>query len=196
MKPRIEHRSQMFAARLMPLMIFAVVGSGCAYLQNRANDLMDPVQVGITVTDKLAPDAGLFIDFFSLVPTGFSSVDGKVLGIGNRQIGWLEYRDHSWGVVVWGSEKWGTGKFNPKDPHQARPNQANETDWPVFYDGVVRLMRGENPPPLLQFFMCDRILHVGWLGIHARLSPLDVVDFLLGWTTLDLMGDDLVASKK
>ncbi len=164
--------------------------SGCSYLNARGRDALDIVDVGVTVTDKWTPDFGLYFDFFSITPVGFSTVDGKVLGIGNRKIGLLDYEDHSWGVLLWGSEKKGTGAFNPDDPRQARNDIDEASGHPRYNMGVVRMALQNNLPPRLQFIECDRILHLGWIGIHATIRPFDLVDFILGWTTFDLMGDD------
>lgn len=172
------------------LLVISLTITGCAYLRARGNDALDIIDIGITVNDKWSPDFGIYADFFSITPIGFCRIDGKELGIGNRQIGWLDYIDKSWGVLLWGSELKGAGKFNPTDPHQARKDQRNLETRPRFNTGIVRMSMEDNLPPLLCFFECDRGVHLGWIGLHFTLRPVDLIDFVLGWTTLDILGDD------
>ena len=177
--------------KLSPLLLgILVLTNGCSYLRNRGLDALDIVDVGVTFTDKTSPDFAIFADFFSITPVGYSRIDGKVFGIGNRQIGWLDYEDRCWGVLLWGSEKKGSGKFNPKDPHQARVDQQDLKTRPRFNTGILRMSLQDNLPPLLQFLECDRCVHLGWIGVHATIRPFDLLDFILGWTTLDILGDD------
>ncbi|MFH0944447.1 MAG: hypothetical protein V2A76_04545 [Planctomycetota bacterium] len=165
--------------------------SGCSYMEKRGNDALDMVDLGITVNDQLAPEFGFYFDFFDIIPLGYSNFTGKTLGIGNRQIGYLDAAHNSWGVIGWGSELKGYGRFNPKDPRQARPDQANLTERPYFHAGIPRLIIEEDGcPPIRHHVECDRFVHLGWIGIQNTMRPLEILDFLAGWTTLDFMNDD------
>jgi len=175
---------------LVCLVMIVLFVNGCAYLSNRGRDALDIMDIGITFNNDLKPRFGLYIDFFNILPLGYSNVEGKSFGIGNRQIGLLDFQHKSWGVIAWGSEQKGSGEFNPQDPHQARPDQAGESQRPRFNTGIVRMASEDNAPPVLQFLECDRVLHLGWIGIHATMRPFDIIDFILGWTTLDIMKDD------
>jgi len=171
----------------------ALTGCGSAYMQNRANDAKDMIDIGLTFNDQWTPKFGCYFDFFNSIPMGYSNFEGKILGMGNRQFGWLDYRHESWGVFVWGSEHKGTGVFNPKDPHQARPDQRDLTERPRFNTGLVRIhCEPENRPPNQQYVECDRIIHLGWFGFSATMHPGDIIDFFLGWFGLDIMNDDIV----
>jgi len=163
--------------------------NGCAYMHKRGNDAMDILDIGITVNDQLAPRFALYVDFFNVLPIGYSNVDGKTLGMGNRQAGFLDFVHKNWGVLTVGEEQKGTGVFNPNDPHQARPDQSTLTERPRFDVGISGI-DGAEPPPKLQYFECDRALHLGWIGFHATIRPLDIVDFVLGWAAADMMHDD------
>lgn len=174
----------------MTLFVVASIQSGCAYMGDRGHDLLDITDFGITVTDKAQPDFGLYLDFFNITPIGYSAIDGKVLGWGNRQIGWLDYHDHNWGALAWGSEQKGTGEFDPRDPHQTRLDQVDAKEPPRYDAGIARLIAEDNPPPPLQYIQCERGLHLGWIGVHLTFRPFETIDFLLGWTTLDMMRDD------
>jgi hypothetical protein len=176
----------------MPMAVVAVVGSGCSrvYFQNRLNDALDLVEPGITFSEK--PGFMVFTDCYSAIPIGFSYVEGKKIGLGNRQFGVLDYEHKAWGVLALGSYKQGVGKFNPEDPHQARKDQRLAKTWPTYSMGAVGLMIHWNPHPFPAFFECDKSIHIGWVGLSLKYRWLDLADFILGWTTLDFMGDDLV----
>ncbi|MCP4680879.1 MAG: hypothetical protein GY864_00930 [Desulfobacterales bacterium] len=142
-------RSNLFNLLLI-IIIFMLLANGCAYMKNRGRDAMDIVDLGLTFSKK--PQIGLYIDFFGITPIGYSDYDAKYLGWGHRQAGLLETEDHSWGALLWGQEKAGVGEFNPKNPRQARADQPNAEEPPVFNAGIVRLAAEDNPPPLLHFF--------------------------------------------
>lgn len=169
--------------------------NGCSYLHNRFNDFQDMAEMGISVNNKLTPQFGLYFDFFNILPFGYSNVDGKTIGWGNRQGGWVNHIDKNWGVIGWGKEQRGIGKINPSDPHIARPDQKDLKEYPTYNVGPVKMITDKNVPPIAQFFECNRVLHLGWIGVYLYLRPVDILDFIIGWTTLDIMGDDLVKPK-
>jgi hypothetical protein len=37
---------------------------------------------------------------------------------------------------------------------------------------------------------CPKVLHLGWVGVALNCHLPELADFFLGWTTLDIMGDD------
>jgi len=188
-----EHRLVRWLLLLLTLSLFF---SGCTYLKNRGNDAMDIIDIGITFNNEWKPDFGLYFDFFNVLPIGYANVDGKMIGWGNRNAGWLDYNERSWGVIGWGSEKRGCGEFNPLDPHQARPDQRTLAERPDFNVGVVRMASEDNSPPVPQFFECNKMIFLGWIGIYNTCRPGDIIDFILGWTTLDIMGDDIAKAKE
>ncbi|MBM4333873.1 MAG: hypothetical protein FJ117_22105 [Deltaproteobacteria bacterium] len=167
-------------------------GCGSAYMRNRLNDALDIVDLGITVTPRAEPQFAFFFDFYNFLPLGYADVQGKILGLGNRQLGYLDYEIQAWGVLAWGQKKHGTGKFNPADPHQARINQHGLTERQKYDAGFIGSFAGKNPPPELWFVDCGpRIIHLGWIGLMETSRWADLIDFILGWTTLDILRDDL-----
>lgn len=184
----------MFAVRsLTIILMLSLVGSsltGCGYFRSRGNDALDMVDLGITVTTHVKPDFALYIDFFNVTPIGYSSVNGKLLGMCNRQGGWLDYNSKDWGVLPYGQEKHGTEWLNTQDPYQVRPDQKDITERPKYDVGFVGTFTGDNPPPKMQFIECNRMFHLGWIGIVLNLRPAEMLDFILGWTTLDIVSDD------
>ena len=176
-------------ATMLILLAACILLSGCAYIHNRGNDLADIVDVGITVNGG-KPQFGLFLDFFNITPLGWSNLEVTDLGLQQRQFGIEPYQDKSWGLLLWGEELHGAKNFNPRDPRQARPDQTNLTERVAYDSGIVSLATGESPPPTRQFFECNRGIHLGWIGLHLTLRPADLLDFILGLTTLDILDDD------
>lgn len=175
---------------LCSLLAFALLSNGCAYMRARGNDALDIFDIGITVSPHARPDFAAYAGLINEINIGYAHVDGKFYGLHNRQFGAMDYENHSWAALVWGTAKHGAGPFNPNDPHQARPEQRDLTERPEFGVGVVRNIYGDKPLPFPQYFQCDKMLHLGWIGLVFNCRPGDVVDFIVGWTTLDLMHDD------
>jgi len=171
-------------------LVAAYMATGCAYMRNRGHDAMDIIDVGIDLPKSAKPQFGLYLNFFNVVPIGYASVDSKQIGMGNRQAGWLDHEQEFWGAVIWGKGKVGNGQFDPLDPHQVRPDQAGIAERQSYNAGIPRMIAEGNPPPPLQFMDCDKGFYLGYIGFHANCRPFDVIDFILGWTTLDIMGDD------
>jgi hypothetical protein len=175
------------------LLAFGLLLQSCTYMGQRGNDVLDIFDIGFTVTDKAQPDLALYFDFFNMVPIGFAKVDGKLLGLGHRQFGWLDYHARHWGLLAYGSEMQGIGTFNPNDPRQARQDGLPKEAWPTHDAGFVRVFTGDNPPPRMHHIECTRQLHLGWLGFLMNIRPVEMVDFLVGWTTADILMDDDIA---
>ncbi len=143
-------------AFLNPVLLLIVVSAlflnGCAYMEARGRDALDMFEIGITITDKAEPDFSLYFDFFNITPVGYSKVDGKVLGIGNRQIGWLDHSNHRWGLLLAGEDRETSGVFNPRDPHLTRADHRDVDELPTYNSGIGKMVAQGNPPPLVQFF--------------------------------------------
>lgn len=179
---------------ILSLGIAAVALNGCAYLHNRANDASDCIELGLTVSSK--PGIALFTDCYSVLPIGYSHVDGKILGWGNRQAGFMPFEHKCWGVLAVGSYMQGLGELDTRDPHVARRDQIDITEWPRYDLGIVNLVRRKNWRSFPAFFECDKSFHLGWIGIHLKYRVLDLVDFVVGWTTIDFMKDDLITKDR
>lgn len=177
------------------LMIAASLFSGCNYMKNRANDAMDIIDIGVLVNPHLKPQGGLYIDFFTVTPIGYSNVHAKAIGIGGRHAGVMDVTDEKWGRLFTGSKRNGFDEFNPNDPHQARSDQQNEKDFPRFNTGLVLQPDAPNLPPGLGY-SCDNVLMLGWVGLYKNCRPQEIFDFLLGWTTLDISQDDLCGKEE
>jgi len=185
-----SHARILKTSALLSLIAAVMLLQSCTYLKNRGNDALDIVDIGITVTPSVKPDFALYFDFFNMTPIGYSTVDGKLLGIGYRQAGALDYQAHNWGVLAYGSEKQGAGVFNPNDPRQARAGAEPAKPWPAYDAGFVRVFAEDNPPPKFHYMECTRQIHLGWIGFLMDFRPVDLLDFIVGWTTIDFLHDD------
>jgi len=175
---------------VLSILLGSILLQSCAYMKKRGNDALDMFDIGVTITPKAMPDGALYIDFFNMTPLGASHVDGKLLGIGYRQAGFLDYQSENWGVLAYGSEKQGAGAFNPNDPRHARKGETPEKDWTRHDAGFIGVFTGDTPPPKYHYKECSRMVHIGWIGIMLDIRPVDIADFILGWSTLDIQSDD------
>jgi hypothetical protein len=165
---------------------------GCSslYMKNRGNDLADVFDVGITVNGG-KPQFRLDFEPF-LLTAGYSDLHGKLIGLGGRQFGINDFESKGWGAIVTGEGVYGTGPFDPSDPRQyADPgNPTNAPEARPSYDmGLIPLATGGDVL-WTKYAECNKGVHLGWIGIHVPCRPLDLADFVLGLTTLDIMHDD------
>lgn len=176
---------------LSVLLVAAVLSSGCTYMHNRGKDAMQMLDLGITVSPLSKPGFAAYVGVPGSIALGGAYVpDAKIFGIGNNQAGWLDYEHKSYGLAVWGSSKQGAGDFDAKDVYQARDDQRDLTERPRFNTGPVRDIAEGNSVPPPAFIECDKYIHIGYVGILFNCRFFQIVDFLAGWTTLDIMGDD------
>jgi hypothetical protein len=177
--------------------------SGCTYMSKRGHDAADMFEIGVT-TSREAQFAFHPIDYFNSIALGYSNVEGTYYGIGGRTVGRMPFKDKSsWGLLFWGRDNLNIGDFNPDDPHLAWRKEMKEmrekgiplpVERPEYNKGLITLIEHDNSPPPITYVQCRRNIHLGWVGIHASLRPLDIIDFILGWTTLDILGDDGAAA--
>ncbi len=172
---------------------------GCQkYWRDRRNDFGDAMTVGITVSKS--PQFAFYpIDYFNISPLGYSRLDGRFSGLCGGKWQTVELHDHTWGVLLWGSDHLQLGEFDPADTRLFAPSQLAELkaagqeppkERPRYNKGPLRLAAQDNAPPPLTFFSCRRNIHLGWVGFHLAMNADEMLDFLLGFTTLDIKGDD------
>lgn len=180
------------------LALLLVVGlAGCGpYWQDRGNDAKDMFEAGLTVSAK--PGFAIYQDYFNYIPHGFSSVDGCFIGNANRKLGISKLKDHSWGYLTRGRHHLRVGELDPADHHQISPAYVEKlkaegkpmpTENPGWDNGVWGV-KPDGPAPWPSFISCRRNVHLGFIGVHLSMHPGDILDFLLGWTTVDIMKDD------
>jgi hypothetical protein len=174
------------SARLVLLAVIALVlaASGCCnpYMQDRKQDALDIFNVGLLVSDHLAPDFAAYVSFWNLFTLGYAHVDGKLIGIGAGRAGIIDFRHQdSWGVLLYGDERYGIGPT-----YVAKPD-----DQPTYSQGLPRVLGTPPNPPLHHtYFDCDRTFVLGWVGLHLRIQLDEMLDFITGWFGGDIMEDD------
>lgn len=169
------HRILMLTAALLTV---STLSSGCAYMMNRGNDAADMIDVGITVTGE--PTLGIYIGFLSVLDLGYAEVDGKMIGLGQRRAGVMDMRYHAGGLVIGGYEQVGyDGRYNSEDPDS--PPRRGVGVGMAFY-----------PPPqsATQALQLPKFLHLGWIGLSWNFKLVEIIDFILGLTALDICDDD------
>jgi len=161
------------------LVVGAALFSGCAYLKDRGNDALDIFDIGFTVTRE--PHIGIYADFQSIASLGYADIDGWMLGIGNRRAGWLPTRYHTGGALLEGREEWAYGDYE-SDPTIV---QKQGVGLGMIYHGL--------PPSVPKAFNCAKFVHVLFIGFNMNCKIVEALDFVLGWTTLDIGCDDVNA---
>jgi hypothetical protein len=161
---------------------------GCTYLQNRANDLLDPFRFDVGFTPGLHVDARA-TDFAAL---GVGVKGGVIVGLHGRFA--VRYRTASVGIgpLMLGevfrleaSPLIGESKYDAD--HDMVPSQIAV---------VLPRMGVERPRP---WSLERRGLHVADIGVNVAavvgagvgFSPGEFVDLLLGFVAIDMAGDDV-----
>lgn len=192
-------RTVLLARWILASFAMVIAAAGCGqYWRDRGNDFGDAMTVGVTLSKK--PQFAFYpIDYFNVGPLGYSHVDGRFAGLWCGRWQTVELRDRTWGVLLCGSDHLRLGEFDPENPRLFAPSklaalkaagQSPPKERPRYNKGVVRLVVQDNAPPPLTFLSCRRNIHLGWIGFHLAMNADEMLDFLLGWTTLDIKGDD------
>lgn len=167
---------------VLVLGVALLASQGCEavgrYFQYRGEDFLEMVDVGFTFTSE--PCIGLYWNSLDLLVAGYSNVDGYFVGWGGGQIGVTRHYNHCYGLIV-SHEEVGWGDFDENDPDTLYER----------YGGLAGLAScfGESTPDYtpacVHFFP-----HLGYIGLVWNARWTQVLDFILGWTTIDIAGDD------
>ena len=149
--------------------------AGLRYFKYRGEDLAETFDIGLTFSKK--PTISLYASVASLACLGYSNFQGHVLGMGGGQIGWIGHTNRCTGDIFTGSEQivWHQG---PRWRHYNHP---------MGLDSI--LASGRFPPPAY-FPACTHYVHLLFIGVVANAKYAEMLDFLLGFTTLDIACDD------
>jgi hypothetical protein len=148
-------------------------------MKDRGNDALDIFDIGITVTKE--PQIAVYAGFQSILSVGYANMEGKLIGLGQRQFGVLDMRYRAGGNLLQGYEQFGYGqKFTASDP-----------DSPVKRGIGLGLMYDETPKTIPEALQCPKLFHLLYIGLDLNCKPGEFLDFLLGWTTLDIGHDDV-----
>ena len=150
---------------------------GCTYLQHRGEDFLEMVDVGFTVSEK--PGIGLYWNSLDIFPVGYSNVDGHFVGWGGGQIGVTRHYNKCWGLG-YGYEEIGWGDLAIGDEETVDIRGA----------GILGILGPpysgpDYTPACVHFFP-----HLGYVGLVWNARYTEILDFVLGWTTIDIAGDD------
>lgn len=161
---------------------------GCTYLKYRGQDAMDFMDVGVTFSAK--PQFSFYASgpFVQIGALGIGKVDGHFFGLGDGQAClWAPHYEASVGVLVWG-EEWISYR-STEASLAALPLAEAELTGNFMRVAPIGFIQG--PTPSLKYFgSCPHYLHVGWIGLVGSPRWLQMADFVLGFTTLDLCQDD------
>ena len=157
--------------------VLLLVLPGCTYMRHRGEDAADMLDLGVTWSKK--PAFALYYSFVPIVAIGYGSVDGSFAGLGGGSFGAMPHCEKSVGLILWGQERLGFGEFDPEEPETVNYQRL----------GLVGLFQGPVPGPDYMI-SCPHYLHLGWGGLVATPRYLQILDFVLGWTTMDICFDD------
>ncbi len=163
---------------LLALVLILVGSSGCTYLRYRAEDFAETVDVGVTLTET--PQIGLYWNSLDIFPVGYSDIDGWFVGWGGGQFGRTRHYNKCWGLG-YAREEIGWGKFDKDD----------KDTLDVQYSGILGMALPpyeggpSYTPACVHFFP-----HLGYVGLVWNARWMEMVDFIVGWTTIDIAGDD------
>jgi len=133
---------------------------------------------GLTVS--LWPGLAVYGDGVSVLPGGFGYVDGWFLGLGGNQIGFTRHYEKSVGLLIWGYEEVGWGDFDKADKDTLYRQ----------YVGVAGILLPPYRATPAYMPACVHYVHLLWVGAVANARYMEMIDFILGFTTLDIAGDD------
>lgn len=150
---------------------------GCTYLKYRGQDAMEVIDLGVTVSQK--PGFAFFYDFIPVIPIGVGYVDGYFAGMGGGKVGVMPHYEKSYGALLWGQEEVGFRDYEKDNPESLNFQRT----------GVIGVFQGPVPGPDYMI-SCPHYVHLGWLGVVVSPRYLQMLDFLLGFTTLDFCHDD------
>ena len=164
-------------AALAALAALALLGTGCTYFQHRGEDALDMLDLGVTWSSK--PGFALYYSFVPIVTIGYGNVDGGFAGLGGGRFGAVRHYEQSVGAILWGREEIGFDEFDIEDPETLNFQRL----------GLIGMAQGPFPGPDYTL-SCPHYLHLGWVGLAGTPRYLQMLDFLLGWTALDICCDD------
>lgn len=143
-----------------------ILSTGCVYLGHRAQDFSDIVTLAAETKNI---SCGVRLIF----PMGISVAKGKGVGLREGYIGKYEYKESVFVIPPAGGIF--ELDFTPENDHRKKGY----------------LIRSRDPDDDFWSQCLSAQVNVGlYYGVRAGLNFNEAVDFLLGWTTLDIMGDD------
>lgn len=164
--------------RVLFCLVILVSSTGCtrAYWGNRANDLADICTVtsgaGIGAMAHVGPiNAGL-------------GAYGDVIGIRRGEVG----------TTLGGSGQLIIGGFDANKSSESAPNQRSNLRGKGYSTtNVIVPLDGSVPAP---YWTNIEVSGGALIGMRVGFNPGELLDFLLGFTTLDVYGDDFITESR
>jgi hypothetical protein len=176
----MARRRLLIRCSVLTVLAIVVLGStGCTYLRYRVQDAAEMVDIGVTLSYK--PGLALWAAApFSLGAGIGGYVDGYMVGLGGGHPFFVRHKLSAIGVLVFGFEELGWGPYDKKDP----------ATFYRTYQGVlgIPLSFGMARPAYMP--TCNHEIHLFFVGLVGNLRYMEILDFLVGFTTLDIAGDD------
>lgn len=193
------------------LMLASLLFSGCAYMTNRYNDFRDTMdlEAGATFAKPkngpkyIIPHAlGLYIEatqYLQLGALGFNNMDtvGGNAGLDLRS-SWVGKETRvRYGFGPW--QKYTINQQGYMDKYKTTSMEKEGIDL-CYRDNIMQGMwrktpyfRGHNYWEYMgaEIALCEPLLTHFGLKLRFGVDPCQIADFVLGWTTLDIYGDDL-----
>jgi len=165
-----------------------LAGSGCTYLRDRANDLLDPFRVDVGVGFGLYADARA-TDF---VATGVGVHALHAAGWHGRHVGTGELGGLGLGLLMLGDAEFAMSPLLGEPASFVRAHDVVPGQLLVFACNGMKC-------GLVRYTLAERGLHVadvgasatiGVVGVGLGFSPGELLDCLLGFFGIDIAGDD------
>ncbi|MFO8007283.1 MAG: hypothetical protein R6V05_06050 [Candidatus Brocadiia bacterium] len=166
------------AVLLCALAALIVGASGCSYVRYRVDDALEIIDLGVTISKE--PQVGLYWNSLYVWPFGYSNLDGWFAGWGGGQVGVTRHFNQCAGFG-YARETIGWGEFDKEDPDTYVSQTAGVL-------GLVLPPYDPHPaytPACVHFFP-----HIGFVGLVWNARYTEMLDFVLGFTTIDIAGDD------
>jgi len=173
-------RARSIASRLCAAWVLAIVLpglSGCSHPEHRVQDALDMADLGLTFSKK--PKFAAFKGCAGALSLGFGDVEGYFVGLGHGKLGVTSFSHEGLGLALWGKHR---TRFGAASNDVAGVLDFQKTGVLGLADGPIV---GPDQEPA-----CIQQLHVGWAGVVANANWLQVADFLLGCTGIDICFDD------
>jgi len=184
---------------LAALLLAAPLAAGCAYARDRLNDLADPWTLGVEcycVPVLATAKAAVFAAGFGFLD-GFPWSDGETgppagFGFIGRN-GFTSYQPDAFNLVLIG-----INIVDTQSKGVGRGNRGKSNAYFLFLDASIWGALGIHPIPRTggssftwDSNLADFEVAAGCIGgARVGVNPFEILDFLLGFTTLDIGGDD------
>ena len=171
-------RERGFCLRPLVLLLFLAfvsASTGCTYLKHRGEDFAEMFDIGLTLSGR--PSLAVYACGASVVSLGFSRFDGVCLGMAGGQLGAIRHKNVCYGRGLLGREAmlWGEGRSK-------RQYSQNQGRFGVLGSGRL--------PGPAYCPACVHFLHIGFMGVVVNARYAEMLDFIIGFTTLDIACDD------